>query len=95
MGLNPFKFATAGEYMIFLYAESSSITTAKIFNSSKYLDRWKSSLQCMHHTNLSRTEFVALLQTNSDLQGRCRALISMTLFLSLLYIPETFYIKHK
>lgn len=28
----------------------------------------------MHHTNLSRTEFVAWFQTNSDLQGRCRAL---------------------
>lgn len=28
----------------------------------------------MHHTNLSRTEFVAQFQTNSDLQGRCRAL---------------------
>lgn len=27
----------------------------------------------MHHTNLSRTEFVAVFQTNSDLQGRCRA----------------------
>lgn len=32
------------------------------------------TLLCMHHTNLSRTEFVAQYQTNSDLQGRCRAL---------------------
>lgn len=32
------------------------------------------ALLCMHHTNLSRTEFVACYQTNSDLQGRCRAL---------------------
>lgn len=36
-------------------------------------------MQCMHHTNLSRTEFVAIYQTNSDLQGRCRALIDENL----------------
>lgn len=38
----------------------------------------RSPLLCMHHTNLSRTEFVASYQTNSDLQGRCRALTGLS-----------------
>jgi len=38
----------------------------------------RSLLLCMHHTNLSRTEFVASYQTNSDLQGRCRALTGLS-----------------
>lgn len=44
---------------------------------------------CMHHTNLSRTEFVACFQTNSDLQGRCRALTATASI--LLYNYQFFF----
>ncbi|TGZ55400.1 hypothetical protein DBV15_08572 [Temnothorax longispinosus] len=54
----------------------------------------RSPLLCMHHTNLSRTEFVASYQTNSDLQGRCRALTGLSCtahrYLSFIFL----YIKN-
>ncbi|EZA52175.1 hypothetical protein X777_08688, partial [Ooceraea biroi] len=51
-----------------------------------------SPLLCMHHTNLSRTEFVASYQTNSDLQGRCKALTGRALLSRMAHRLLAYYI---